>query len=322
MASTDNPFESLRQRRPDSDKFKASPGHILGRKDTSKSRESSERTSNAPQQSSKEYTVSVHRWLAEYWHHVAYWNTVHNTMAMPMWCVGGGPGHGQVVAGQQAAQTELTAARVPAVTAPSPVLMNAGGAQELRQQQLQAGKEYSVPAVSRRLMAEFLDFLILFLMKLLVTLTMMHFYEGLDPTKFDIRVVLEEMDDDASLQDLQNMLVSAIIYRLCVTVFEAVFLRGSEAGMGGATPGKWMMGLQVVSCDYVLPATNGNVRVVPAGHMGFGRSIVRALIKNLSIALFFPICFTVFIFQYNRTAYDVIAGSMVVAKPTRARRNE
>ncbi|XP_078690004.1 protein FAM8A1-like [Branchiostoma floridae x Branchiostoma belcheri] len=319
MASTDNPFASLRERRPDSNKSKAPTGHILGRKDTSKPRESSERRSDAPQQTCKEYTVSVQRWLAEYWHHVAYWNTVHNTMAMPMWCVGGGPGHGQVVAGQQAAQT---AARLPAaaVTTPGPVLMN--GAQELRQQQLQAGKEYTVPAVSRRLMAEFLDFLILFLMKLLVTLTMMHFYEGLDPTKFDIRIVLEEMDDDASLEDLQNMLVSAIIYRLCVTVFEAVFLRGSEAGMGGATPGKWMMGLQVVSCDYVLPSTNGNVRVVPAGHMGFGRSIVRALIKNLSIALFFPICFTVFIFQYNRTAYDVIAGSMVVAKPIRARRNE
>eukprot|EP00058_Branchiostoma_floridae_P008834 XP_002594322.1 hypothetical protein BRAFLDRAFT_117681 [Branchiostoma floridae] len=218
MASTDNPFESLRERRPDSSKFKASPGRILGQKDTSKSRESSERTSDAPRQSSKEYTVSVQRWLAEYWHHVAYWNTVHNTMAMPMWCVGGGPGHGQVVAGQQAAQTGLVASRIPTVTTPTPVLMN--GAQELRQQQLQAGKEYTVPAVSRRLMAEFLDFLILFFMKLLVTLTMMHFYEGLDPTKFDIRVVLDEIDDDASLEDLQNMLVSAIIYRICVTVFE------------------------------------------------------------------------------------------------------
>lgn len=45
------------------------------------------------------------------------------------------------------------------------------------------------------------------------------------------------------------------------------------------------------------------------------RSTIRALIKNFSIASFFPAFITLLFFQHNRTAYDIVAGTIVVKRP-------
>ncbi len=44
----------------------------------------------------------------------------------------------------------------------------------------------------------------------------------------------------------------------------------------------------------------------------YSSALVRSVIKNFSLAFFFPACFTVFFFQHNRAAYDVIANCIVV----------
>lgn len=44
------------------------------------------------------------------------------------------------------------------------------------------------------------------------------------------------------------------------------------------------------------------------------RSTIRALIKNFSIASFFPAFITLLFFQHNRTAYDIVAGTIVVRR--------
>lgn len=44
------------------------------------------------------------------------------------------------------------------------------------------------------------------------------------------------------------------------------------------------------------------------------RSTIRALIKNFSIASFFPAFITLLFFQHNRTAYDIVAGTIVVKR--------
>lgn len=46
----------------------------------------------------------------------------------------------------------------------------------------------------------------------------------------------------------------------------------------------------------------------------FFRSTIRALIKNFSIASFFPAFITLLFFQHNRTAYDIVAGTIVVKR--------
>jgi len=44
-------------------------------------------------------------------------------------------------------------------------------------------------------------------------------------------------------------------------------------------------------------------------------AVVRSVIKNFSLAFFFPVCLTVFFFTHNRTGYDIISGSIVVELP-------
>ncbi|EDO27198.1 predicted protein, partial [Nematostella vectensis] len=44
---------------------------------------------------------------------------------------------------------------------------------------------------------------------------------------------------------------------------------------------------------------------------------IRALVKNFSMTFLFPIFITVFFFQYNRTIYDILAGTAVVENASR-----
>lgn len=118
-------------------------------------------------------------------------------------------------------------------------------------------------------------------------------------------------------------------------------------GAGGATPGKFLIGLRVVTCDSSVLVQPNRVLVVPATNVSLSawvavvsdqkqtsrsltshivttvsvspdRSTVRALNKNFSIAFFFPAFITLLFFQHNRTVYDMVAGTIVV-KRSRAR---
>ena len=44
----------------------------------------------------------------------------------------------------------------------------------------------------------------------------------------------------------------------------------------------------------------------------FFSALVRSVIKNFSMAFFFPASLTVFFFRYNRAAYDVLSQTVVV----------
>uniref|UniRef100_A0AAZ3RJN9 RDD domain-containing protein n=1 Tax=Oncorhynchus tshawytscha TaxID=74940 RepID=A0AAZ3RJN9_ONCTS len=75
-------------------------------------------------------------------------------------------------------------------------------------------------------------------------------------------------------------------------------------GLGGATPGKILLGLQVVTCDSSVLVRPNRVLVVPGSDVTLSAS-------NFSIAFLFSI-FTTFFFQHNRTVYDIVAGTIVV----------
>lgn len=84
---------------------------------------------------------------------------------------------------------------------------------------------------------------------------------------------------------------------------------------GGATPGKSVMGLRVISATVVEPAPEMPPNVViiyPGTNLGFCNSLYRALIKNSVLMILFPLCFLIFFANFNRTGYDVICHSMVV----------
>ena len=118
--------------------------------------------------------------------------------------------------------------------------------------------------------------------------------------------------------------------------------------IGGATPGKLIMGLKIVKCNQIVPLGINRVQVgsryvdiyscnftveileignnvlfalslestvktcvhfqvVPATDMGFGWALVRSVLKNFSLAFFFPVCFSLMFLPYSRTLYDIMS---------------
>ncbi|XP_005898289.2 protein FAM8A1 [Bos mutus] len=174
----------------------------------------------------------------------------------------------------------------------------------------QAGREYVIPSLAHRFMAEMVDFFILFFIKATIVLSIMHLSGIKDISKFAMHYIIEEIDEDTSVEDLQKMMVVALIYRLLVCFYEIICIWGA----GGATPGKFLLGLRVVTCDTSVLIAPSRVLVIPSSNVSITTSAVRALIKNFSIASFFPAFITLLFFQHNRTAYDIVAGTIVVKR--------
>ncbi|XP_051263065.1 protein FAM8A1 [Dicentrarchus labrax] len=208
----------------------------------------------------------------------------------------------------------------PAVTSPGSRAGEAAGgaAVSTQPQQLpqgngnaqRPGREYSIPSPLQRLMAEMVDFFILFFIKATIIISIMHLSGIKDVSKFAMHFIVEEIDEDTSMEELQKMMLVALVYRILVCFYEIVCIWGA----GGATPGKFLIGLRVVTCDSSILVQPNRVLVVPATNVSLSASTVRALNKNFSIAFFFPAFITLLFFQHNRTVYDMVAGTIVVKR--------
>ncbi|XP_026202747.1 protein FAM8A1 [Anabas testudineus] len=183
-------------------------------------------------------------------------------------------------------------------------------AQQQDGNQPHAGQEYTIPSPLQRFLAETVDFFILFCVKATIVLWIMHLSGMTDIAKFITHFVVEEIDENTSMEDLQKMMAVALVYRVLVCVYETICIWGA----GGATPGKFLLGLRVVKCDTATLVRPNRVLVVPASNVSLSASTVRALSKNFSIAFLFPVFVTVLFFQHNRTVYDIVAGTIVVQR--------
>nr|XP_054748111.1 protein FAM8A1-like isoform X1 [Lytechinus pictus] len=174
--------------------------------------------------------------------------------------------------------------------------------------------DFSVPSIYRRVFAEVIDFFLLFSAKLGLMLIIID-YLGIssDTTGFMMRFLVEEIEEDTSLEELQQMLLFAFIYRIIVCIYETFFLCSSvNRILGGATPGKFFMRLRVISLEQVQSAGPGRVQVTLPDSVGFTQALLRSLVKNFSMAFFFPACITVFFNPHFRAAYEVLTKTMVV----------
>lgn len=128
-----------------------------------------------------------------------------------------------------------------------------------------------------------------------------------------------------------DLLTFEIITKIAVCFYETLWtMYGGNNTVGGATPGKIIMGLRIVHVDAVviLPPqpqaqifnlNNNNARqpiralLYPAQNPGIRRALIRAVAKNVMITLMFPLmCFFVMLFKNNRTSYDVLSSTIVV----------
>jgi len=185
---------------------------------------------------------------------------------------------------------------------------------------------FTIPPVWKRIAAETLDFFILIVLKVMITFIAVDFFELVDLDQYELPLDIlnidpEKLDVRLALQFTQEILVLELVHRMVVCVFEALCTHRGPPGMpGGATPGKVIMGLKIIRCNQVMSLGASRVRIVPASDLGLMWAAVRSVLKNFSLAFFFPVCFSLLFLPHSRTLYDMMARSIVVENNYRLNR--
>jgi len=185
---------------------------------------------------------------------------------------------------------------------------------------------FTIPPVWKRIAAETLDFFILIVLKVMITFIAVDFFELVDLDQYELPLDIlnidpEKLDVRLALQFTQEILVLELVHRMVVCVFEALCTHRGPPGMpGGATPGKVIMGLKIIRCNQVMSLGANRVRIVPASDLGLMWAAVRSVLKNFSLAFFFPVCFSLLFLPHSRTLYDMMARSIVVENNYRLNR--
>lgn len=181
------------------------------------------------------------------------------------------------------------------------------------------GFEYRIPPIWKRFAAEFIDLTLLFLLKFSIAFIAIDVFDFIHITdlQMDLRI-----DYKMALEMTYGMLILEMIHRVIVCTFETFWLQhGVNGCIGGATPGKSLMGLRVVQCRNVIPVDRPDdpnlVLVSPGTDLGLPLALGRSVVKNLILTFLFPVCFTLFFFRFNRTVYDLLCNSIVVEDPYR-----
>jgi len=163
-----------------------------------------------------------------------------------------------------------------------------------------------VPKLSKRLCAEVIDFGLLFLIKALVTLTVLDSWNLEELSLFETDEI-EEGDYELAMAITANLLTIEFVHRLLVICYEVWFTH-----QGGATPGKRTMGICILSCNKCIQIGENRIVVQPGTEINFWKSFSRAFLKNMGAALLFPTFLPLMIVQHNRTLYDILCGTVVV----------
>ncbi|XP_059084409.1 protein FAM8A1-like [Tigriopus californicus] len=181
---------------------------------------------------------------------------------------------------------------------------------------------FTIPPIWKRFVAELIDFLTLFVLKLFITYIAIDSLELFDVESFfrkhDRSLYLlaagKEIDVEDAFELTSDIVLLEIIHRFVVCIFEILCtFKGPAAIPGGATPGKLLMGLRIYKCDnIVMTDVPGRVQISPASNLGLFWASVRSVLKNTAVALLFPVCITFLFMPGYRTLYDVMSKSIVV----------
>uniref|UniRef100_A0A8C4Q1H6 Family with sequence similarity 8 member A1a n=1 Tax=Eptatretus burgeri TaxID=7764 RepID=A0A8C4Q1H6_EPTBU len=201
-----------------------------------------------------QYAKALRVWLGHCYIQAWPWPWVQNPVSLGTWLsVQGTVGH----------VPQPTPYPIPfAYTLPGPQSLSAQPQAATRQHH---GLEFDVPSLSLRLLAEAVDFLILCCFKVSITLAVLYRSGIKDPANFAIHLMIEDIGDETTMEDLQRMLLIALVYRLFVCFYETVCIWG----VGGATPGKFVLGLRVLSCDSCVSVHADRVLLQRPTNVGF-----------------------------------------------------
>jgi hypothetical protein len=174
-------------------------------------------------------------------------------------------------------------------------------------------QQYTVPSFLKRILAELLDFFFLFMFKMILVYAIVEM-ELIDLDQFD-----KILSNDADLQTLidvtQELFHVEVLCKVFSAIVEAFFLTyGFMSYPPGCTPGKFIMGLQVVSCLNIqsVPGTNDRVQVTRLPRITLRNALIRSLLKNMVTNFLFPLSTAFYVFNFNRAIYDIAAKTLVV----------
>jgi len=191
----------------------------------------------------------------------------------------------------------------------------------------QVWREFKIPPLWKRASAEIVDFSILFLVKVVVTFIAVDYFELLDLDRYDKALLLAatgngDLDFATAMEVTSDILLLEIIHKFIVCIFEALCThRGIRGHPGGATPGKFLLGLRIYTCDQIasLPEPN-RIQIIPAADLGVFWASLRSLLKNVASTFFFPAWLTIFLSPHRRAIYDVMSRTIVLEVPSRNNR--
>ncbi|XP_065073444.1 protein FAM8A1 isoform X2 [Ochlerotatus camptorhynchus] len=199
------------------------------------------------------------------------------------------------------------------------------GAELLDPARQEESYEYVIAPLWKRFVAEAIDIVIIFLLKVMTTMAFIDFFD-IDLLDIDFDAIRNSIEEDYTelLSFTSELIFLEIITKFAVCIYETVWTIHGQGQIGGATPGKMLMGIRIVHVDAVvlldppqpgMAANNQNpikALLYPATNPGFKRALCRSIAKNALIALFFPMCFLMFFFKHNRTMYDIMTKTIVV----------
>jgi uncharacterized RDD family membrane protein YckC len=197
--------------------------------------------------------------------------------------------------------------------------------------QVNGGYEMMISPLYKRFLAEVLDTIILFVLKIAVFVILIDALDiniALDIDITDLKDLKFLEDDYSQILNLSSEFIALeFLTKLLSCLYEAFF-----AVRFGGTLGKLVMGIKIVQADAVIALEqqvnhSQGIRalIYPASQLTFFRAFVRALAKNLLVTLLFPVYFMLFFYRANQLIYDMFCKTVVVENtpnPVLRRRNQ
>ncbi|XP_060868832.1 protein FAM8A1-like [Metopolophium dirhodum] len=191
------------------------------------------------------------------------------------------------------------------------------------------GIRCQIPSLWKRFGAEFIDFLLLSLVKFLIAYFIVDSILEIDFTKYNSIFTRDDYNVDytTAVEMTSELFFIEVTHRIIVCVYEIYCLQGSTIFQGGATVGKTLLDLTVVRADKLFNIRGQPtdvIALIPGGDIGWKRAALRSITKNLFFAFLFPLPFITAAANQNRCAYDVLCGTMVVEviQPLRCEQSE
>ncbi|XP_018564998.1 protein FAM8A1 [Anoplophora glabripennis] len=172
--------------------------------------------------------------------------------------------------------------------------------------------EFVIPPLWKRMVAELMDFFILFLVKMALTFILLESFDIIDMEFYGFESFQKNLENpEVAMPMAIEWLTLEFLHRLIVCTYETYFLKGKFF----ATPGKRYMGLMVITVENMSPVPGRMTETISAtgaAPLGWQKSLTRAAMKNLFVGLLLPLCVAFYIFPHNRTSYDMMSNSIVV----------